>query len=178
MYANLLGDYIKGKDYSHLPPKIQEGIKLHRTIDNFIDTHPVVIELLHELYEHLPKISGIAVDLYFDHLLAKNWSSYHDKNFKDFVDDFYSINIENSEYYSKEFMFMLSKMKELDWLYAYRQHSGLVAACTGLSKRISFENSLAKAPEIYLIKEESIELAFNSFMSEAIPFFESYFKKN
>ena len=73
---------------------------------------------------------------------------------------------------------MMDKMKELDWLYNYRTHEGLTYACTGLSQRISFENSLAKAPQVYLEKEERITDAFKNFMAEAIPYFESYFKKN
>ncbi|MEJ6599444.1 MAG: ACP phosphodiesterase [Crocinitomicaceae bacterium] len=178
MHANLLGDSVKGKDYSHLPQKIQDGVKLHRTIDNYIDTHPVVLELLRELYKPLPKISGVAVDLYFDHLLARNWSSFHEKSLKEFVKDFYAIEFKTPEQYSYRFDFMIGKMKEFDWLYEYRNHSGLTQACLGLSRRISFENVLAKAPEIFLECEESIELAFNRFMSDAIPFFESYFKEN
>lgn len=178
MYANLLGDSVKGKDYSHLPQKIQDGVKLHRTIDDYIDTHPVVLELLRELYEPLPKISGIAVDLYFDHLLARNWSSFHNQDLKEFVQDFYAIEFETPEQYSDRFDFMIGKMKEFDWLYEYRNHSGLTQACSGLSRRISFQNALAKAPDIFLEREESIELAFNKFMSDAVPFFESYFKEN
>lgn len=178
MYANLLGDYVKGKDYSHLPVQIQKGIKLHRTIDNFIDTHPKVKELLHELYEPLPKISGIAVDLFFDHLLAKNWSSFHDLPLKDFVQNFYSVTISDLEFYPAEFKFMLSKMKEFDWLYEYRNFSGLEFACSGLSRRISFDNHLSFAPAVFLEKEKVIELVFNNFMIDAIPYFEDYFKKN
>lgn len=178
MYANLLGDSVKGKDYSHLPQKIQDGVKLHRIIDHYIDTHPVVLELLRELYEVLPKISGIAVDLYFDHLLARNWSSFHEKSLKEFVEDFYAIEFETPKQYSYQFDFMIGKMKEFNWLYEYRNHSGLTQACSGLSRRISFENALAKAPEIFIEREESIKLAFNKFMCDAIPFFESYFKGN
>ncbi|NRA10342.1 MAG: DUF479 domain-containing protein [Crocinitomicaceae bacterium] len=178
MYANLLGDNIKGKDYSHLPRKIQDGVKLHRTIDNYIDTHPVVLELLRELYNPLPKISAIAVDLYFDHLLARNWSKFHNQDLKQFVEDFYAIEFETPEQYSYPFEFMIGKMKEFDWLYEYRNHSGLTQACSGLSLRISFENALGKAPDIFLERKESIELAFNKFMSDAIPYFESYFKNN
>ena len=178
MYTNLLGDYIKGSDYSKYSEKTQEGIKLHRTIDNYIDTHPIVKNLLHELYEPLPKISGIAVDLYFDHLLARNWNQYHDASLFDFVQKFYAIKPEHSEDHTAHFNFMIDKMKEMDWLYAYRKHEGLVYACTGLSKRISFENALAKAPEIFLEKEASIELAFKQFMQEAIPHFKDYFKNN
>ena len=85
MQPNLFGDFVKGKDLSRYPEKIQEGILLHREIDNYIDHHPVILELIHELYIPLPKVAPIAVDLYFDHLLAKKWSEFHSLRLEDFV---------------------------------------------------------------------------------------------
>lgn len=178
MHANLLGDYIKGSNLSAYPEIIQKGVKLHRTIDNYIDTHPIIRELLHELHGPLPKISGIAIDLYFDHLLARNWRKYHDQDLKEFVKLFYASSANHMTFETREYQFMMDKMKEFDWLYNYRTHEGLTYACTGLSKRISFENSLWKAPDVFIEKEELITLTFNKFMKEAIPFFENYFKKN
>lgn len=178
MYANLQGDYIKGKDFSMYAEIVQEGVVLHRTIDNFIDTHPAVRELLHELYPHLPKISGIAVDLYFDHLLAKNWKQFHPMPLRQFIDEFYAFKPKFSDDFSPEFNFMLSKMKEFDWLYQYQFLDGLQKACTGLSRRISFENNLHEAATVYQKKEKEIERAFQLFMQDALPFYENYFKKN
>ena len=178
MYANLFGDYIKGRNYDYLPPLLQKGVHLHRTIDDFIDHHPVVVDLLHQLYADLPKIAGIAVDLYFDHLLARNWTSFHKESLRDFTNAFYNTPLEHEEHFTLEFQYMISKMKEFDWLYEYRKHEGLIKSCTGLSKRISFENVLGKAPEVFLEKESIIEEAFNNYMKDAIPFFNNYFKKD
>ena len=50
MYYNLFGDFVKGSDLSRFPIKIQEGIRLHREIDHYIDHHPYVRKLLHKLY--------------------------------------------------------------------------------------------------------------------------------
>ena len=76
MICNLYGDHVKGKKYSSYPSKIIEGILLHREIDHYIDNHPEVLALKKLLYSDLHKVSSIAVDLYFDHLLAKNWKKY------------------------------------------------------------------------------------------------------
>ena len=62
-------------------------------------------------------------------------------------------------------------MKHDDWLYNYQFHEGLEFASRGLSRRISFENSLYKAPEVYLEHEDAIESTFNIFMDDAIPYF-------
>ena len=54
MVSNLYGDFVKGRDYSHYPEIVQKGIYLHRSIDNFIDTHPAVTELRLSIYPKLP----------------------------------------------------------------------------------------------------------------------------
>jgi acyl carrier protein phosphodiesterase len=177
MYTNLMGDYIKGSKYSEFPVTIQQGIVLHRHIDHYIDTHPSVLKLLKELYPSLPKISGIAVDLYFDHLLAKNWGIYSDVDLHRFVQDFYLEESAYEDFFPFEFRFMLSKMKENNWLEKYQSFEGLTTACHQLSRRIPFDNALALAPEVFKQKEQVIQLAFDSFMKDAIPHFQKYFEK-
>jgi acyl carrier protein phosphodiesterase len=178
MHANLLGDSIKGSNLSKFPEIIQRGVRLHRATDNYIDTHPSVKELLSKLHEPLPKVSGIAVDLYFDHLLAKNWSRFHGVHLSQFVEAFYTATPKHHSFESKQYKFMIAKMKEMNWLYNYRTHEGLTYACSGLSKRISFDNLLHKAPDVYLENEALITDTFHRFMAEAISYFEDYFLRN
>lgn len=177
MYANLFGDFVKGKNYGHYSKTIQNGIKLHRTIDNYIDNHPAVTKLRRKLYTPLPKISGIAIDLYFDHVLAANWDEFHNQPLDSFLDNFHQKTIRKEDYNNPMFLFLIDKMKKGRWLYHYKSAQGLDNACFGLSKRISFPNVLDEAPEIFKEFEAEIHFAFNSFMSEAIPYFESYYKK-
>ncbi|MGJ8661357.1 MAG: ACP phosphodiesterase [Bacteroidota bacterium] len=167
MAANLLGDFIKGKDLSHYSKQTQKGIFLHRSIDTYIDHHPAVIDLLHILYKPLPKIAGIAVDLYFDHLLAKNWSNYHEMKLEDFIQRFYSsLNMNNPDF-TPTFKYMLIKMMEKNWLYQYQYKHGLHKACQGVSGRISFENELVHGVEVFEIYEEPIQRAFQLYMEDA-----------
>lgn len=177
MVANLFGDFVKGRDLSKYPPLIQKGIILHREIDSYIDHHPAVLNLMHQLYKSLPKISGIAVDLYFDHLLAKKWKNYHPTDLDDFIQNFYNIEIESLEFYNEEFLFMISKMKEMNWLHQYQFQEGLEKACNGLSRRISFENKLKDAPKVFLSKQKEIEECFEIFMDDAIPYYKDFSNK-
>ncbi len=169
MYANLNGDFVRGKDLSHFPKKIEQGILLHRMIDDYIDHHPVVLELLHKLYEPLPKVAGIAVDLYFDHILAKEWDQFHSKPLDQFIDEFYETKLENEEHYSPKFKLMISRMKEKNWLYQYQFEHGLMKACKGVSSRISFPNVLDTAHRVFKTYEKDVEKSFFAFMEEAIP---------
>lgn len=175
-YANLFGDFVKGTDFSNFPIKIQEGIHLHRTIDNYIDHHPVVLELLHKLYPELPKIAGIAVDLYFDHLLALKWENYHDLPLRTFVNHFYNAEIENREHYTTPFLITIERMKQYDWLFQYRTVEGLERVCNGLSHRISFDNALINGVEVFQKHEEAITAAFYIYMNDATVFFKNYFE--
>lgn len=169
MYANINGDFVRGRDLSHLPKKLEQGVLLHRMIDDYIDHHPVVLELLHKLYEPLPKVAGIAVDLYFDHILAKEWDKFHSKPLDKFIDEFYEATLENESHYPEKFKLMMSRMKEKNWLYQYQFEYGLMKACKGVSSRISFPNVLDTAHRVFKIYEKEVEKSFFAFMEEAIP---------
>ena len=174
MYFNLLGDFVKGSKFENYTEREVQGIRLHRTIDRYIDDHEAVLELLHELYNDLPKIAGIAVDLYFDHLLAKNWDKYHRLSLNDFISNFYAFPFDTTKYNSPMFELVISRMKQFDWLGSYRHREGLERACSGLSKRISFENKLSEAPKIFDKFENRINETFEAFMTDSIPFFKNY----
>lgn len=166
-HANLHGDFFKGSDYSGLPPKMKHGIVLHREIDHYIDHHPKVLELLHSLYPELPKIAGIAVDLFFDHLLAMHWQRYHSDSLRDFTRKFYASTPDNLNFYAPAYLHLLEKIKQGDWLFAYHSFEGLTQACSGLSHRITFANKLIQAPAVFLAHEKSITHCFEEFMADA-----------
>lgn len=167
MYYNLFGDYVKGSDLSRFPDKVQKGLWLHREIDDYIDHHPKVLELLHNLYPELPKISGIAVDLYFDHLLAKYWSDYHPVDLDEYLNKFYQTVPSHSDWFTDDFKFVLSKMIKGKWINKYGEFEGLKLTCERLSARIPFKNDLFKAPAVYHDMQKEIELTFRQYMTEA-----------
>lgn len=168
MLNNLYGDFVKGKDLSEYPAEVQKGLLLHREIDFYVDHHPAVLELTHKLFDVLPKVSGIAVDLYFDHLLAKNWNKFHPENLTNYLEHFYeSINV-SEKYYSAEFRFMIEKLVSKNWISYYSQLDGLDKACKGVSRRISFPNTLIHGKDVFLDFEVEIELSFGLYMKDAI----------
>lgn len=181
MVANLFGDFVKGKDYSFLPTIIQEGVLLHRQIDDYVDHHPQVTELRLHLYSELPKIAGIAIDLYFDHLLAKNWSVYHPDNLDHFVSSFldYTSNVQHLKFknpdfnYPPRFLNLLNAIDKHDLLRRYANVEGLSLASEGLSRRISFPNNLNEAVAVFKNNEKYIEEVFENYMKEAIVKFNS-----
>lgn len=171
MYANLFGDFVKGPNLSAYDEFVQKGIRLHRSIDYYIDNHPAVTELQHTLHSELPRIYGIATDLFFDHLLARDWTNYHPLPLEQFVDIFFQFPIDKGRFPNAEFWHVLEIMQAGSWIVNYQTRKGLEFACTGLSRRISFENNLAIAPLIFERHQAQIELAFEVYMKDAQLFF-------
>jgi acyl carrier protein phosphodiesterase len=174
MYANLYGDFVKGSRFSHYNEVIQNGILLHRQIDFYLDQHLAVKQLLHTLYGDLPKVAGIAVDLYFDHLLAKNWTAYHTQPSEEFLQLFYEYEPSCWNEYSDSFKQFSAAMRKYKWLNHYSEFEGLTKMCRGVSQQLSFVNKLTDAAAVFLIHETAITSCFQEFMSDAI----AHFKKS
>lgn len=171
MIANLFGDFVRGRNFDHFPPLIQEGIILHRQIDHYIDTHPLVRELKLELMTELPKVGPIAVDLFFDHLLAKNWEQYHIDQYDSFLLEFYKHESDYLGYYPTSFLQFMEKLRNHQWMNHYPTKYGLMKSCEGVSRRLSFETKLAEAHLVFEQKEETVEAVFHSFMKDALHHF-------
>ncbi|MFZ4723825.1 MAG: ACP phosphodiesterase [Paludibacter sp.] len=87
--GNFIADFVKGSKLNHFPTHIREGIVLHRKIDTYTDAHYAVHETIALLRPTFGRYSGIIVDMYFDHFLAKNFSTYAEKPLNKFAFHFY-----------------------------------------------------------------------------------------
>ncbi|MDR0729252.1 MAG: ACP phosphodiesterase [Prevotellaceae bacterium] len=87
--GNFIGDFVKGQQMAGYPPDVQEGIRHHRAIDRFTDTHPVVQQTKVLLREPFGRYAGIILDMYFDHLLAVHFDDYSPVRLPVFARRFY-----------------------------------------------------------------------------------------
>jgi acyl carrier protein phosphodiesterase len=92
MVGNFMGDFVKGRSaLEQFEPEIIRGIELHRAIDEFTDSHAVVSASKDRLRPKYRHYSGVIVDVFYDHFLARNWSDYHDELLPDFADRAYGV---------------------------------------------------------------------------------------
>jgi len=87
--GNFIGDFVKGNRLEAYPTHIRNGIVLHRKIDSYTDSHPVVRETIGLLRPTFGRYSGIIADMYFDYFLANNFSLYGRKSLNRFAFLFY-----------------------------------------------------------------------------------------
>lgn len=90
MVGNFYGDFIKGSDLSILPIELQKGVRLHRAIDSFTDSHPIVQALRKDFSPSIRKLSGVILDIYFDHVLCRSWQRFSQHEMADVLETFYT----------------------------------------------------------------------------------------
>lgn len=139
--GNLLGDLVKGSARQELNSNLQQGIKCHQVIDAFTDTHLVVQRSKARICLGYRRFAGILVDVFYDHLLAKNWSEYSNVPLEQFTAQIY----ESFQAYQGKIPAaaseVIARMAAEDWLGAYRNVTGVENALERISKRLSMRFS-------------------------------------
>ena len=142
LIGNFIGDFVKGKEYDAFPPEIQRGIRLHRKIDHFTDTHEIVTVSKDRLRSKYRHYAGVITDIYYDHFLAKNWSRFHPEALEPYTLAFYQIMDEQRDNLLDRVNYVLYHMKRDNWLYQYRTMEGIGKALHGISRRTKFDSKM------------------------------------
>jgi acyl carrier protein phosphodiesterase len=148
------------------PKKVQLGIQLHRAIDTYTDSHPLVKQVQSFLIPRFGHYSRVISDVFFDYFLAKNWKNYSNTDLEPFSLDSYRT-LSSSPYELPEaFCRMFHWMQAQNWLYAYREAAGIQAALDGLSRRARFDSKMNESTQVLWEKEEEIEALFFVFFQD------------
>ncbi len=179
--GNLIADTIKGtlnsKNFEGIPQSIINGVKLHRSIDFFTDNHSSVKESIHRLQPKYRKYSGILVDMFYDHFLAKNWHKYHNRPLEIFEDEIYDLFKKRKNEIPSVMDRMVNSMIKNKWLSNYKFEENLQWALTGLSKRAKYDSNMEHAifdlQKDYLLFQNEFETFFPQLKSHCDSFIEN-----
>ena len=167
MLGNLLGDFVKGSNFSSIPPEFHAGIRLHRQLDFFIDHNEHVLKIQRLIQDELPKVSGVSVDLVFDFLLASNWQHFSNKPMELFLDDFFDYAMAHTDRLPEPFQRFIASMAAEKYMYNYNKLMFLERAGSYLSKKLNYPNQLHRTKEVYESYAEEFQVAFFHFMDDA-----------
>lgn len=145
MVGNFIGDFVKGSQLEKYEDTIQRGIRTHREIDSYTDSHAIVRQSKDRLKAGYRHYSGVIVDIYYDHFLAANWHRYHDQDLEDFVEETYRTILGYEEILPARVKHMLGFMIPQNWLVSYRELDGIGQALAGLSRRTKFNSRMEYA---------------------------------
>jgi acyl carrier protein phosphodiesterase len=145
MIGNFIADSIKGSKYSTYPSEIQKGILLHRQIDTMTDAHPAFRNSTKRLHKNYGHYSGIIVDIFYDHFLAKNWAEYSDVPLADYIQEFYKILRNNFDVLPANIQKMAPLMMDSNWLLSYANLEGIDRVLSGMNRRTKNKSGMDKA---------------------------------
>jgi acyl carrier protein phosphodiesterase len=169
--GNFIGDFVKGRDLSdHYHPSICKGIALHRLIDEFTDQHPIVKKSKARLRPSYRHYAPVIVDIYYDHFLAANWSSYHKQPLAGFAKDCYHFTQEQAVILPEQVNRMLPYMMKGNWLVNYSKLEGIHQALTGMARRSKYDSKMDEA----IIDLRNYYDDFKAEFEEFIPLLKNY----
>jgi acyl carrier protein phosphodiesterase len=173
--GNMISDYVKGKKQFDYPPIVQKGIKLHRAIDNFTDTHAATQELKSFFRPQYRLYSGAFADVVYDHFLANDVQQFNtEADLKTFASNTYNLLENFTDIFPLPFQKMFPFMKEYDWLYNYRYAWGIEKSFGGLVRRSAYLTESAIAFEIFNQHYASMQICYNNFFADLTKFSLNY----
>lgn len=178
MIGNFIADHIKGNQFKHYHKEIQKGIFLHREIDTFTDAHEIVRKSKRRLHERYRHFDGVIIDIFFDHFLAKNWSSYSTIPLQIFANNVYEILQENSEILPIKSINFIKYMIEHNILYNYQFENGIEIVLRGMNQRTKGKSQMDLAIEDLKLFHQDFEndflIFFEDLQNHSIKFLKNY----
>ncbi|WP_111709556.1 acyl carrier protein phosphodiesterase [Lutibacter citreus] len=170
LIGNFISDAIKGKSYKKYPKEIQVGLILHRNIDNFTDTHPIVKRSMRRLNPRYRHFDGVIIDILYDHFLAKNWSNYSEIPLETYAENVYQFLTKHVDSFPEELQKLLPNMIKYNWLVNYASLEGIERVLGGMNRRTKGISQMDLAIEDLKLHYDEFEADFTSFFQEIIDF--------
>lgn len=169
--GGLMGDFVKGFLPAGLPPALASGVALHRAIDSFADRHPAFIKSRSRVSTTRRRVSGVLVDLFYDHLLARDWPDYGPGTLESYTLQLYASLDDFSGDLPEKAREIGDLMRRNDWLCAYRNVAAVGQAIDRMSiYRLRRANPLAGGIEEFLADADGFEADFRRFLHDALAF--------
>ena len=176
MIGNFIADSVKGSSYNKFPGGIKKGILLHRAIDFYSDNHPVFAKSVQRLRVSplqrgikgdlsYGKYTGVIVDIFYDHFLAKNWKNYSEKNLQQYADEVHSLMLKNILLMPDKSLMFLKYAIRTNRLVSYATLDGIGEVLYGMSRRTTFKSNMefatAELKEYYSEFENEFKIFFD-----------------
>jgi len=145
MFGSLIGDFVRGAIDPTLPPGVRAGIALHRSIDTYTDAHADVAAARALFVPPFRRYAGILLDVWFDHLLARQWARYGEGALEEFSDNVRALLALNPARVPERMRAFVAYLGAHDLPAAYRDSAIVGDVVRGMSRRLTRANPLEDA---------------------------------
>jgi acyl carrier protein phosphodiesterase len=169
LIGNLAGDFVKGRIGDNVPLGIADGIRQHRRVDAFTDSHPSVSAFRRVLIPEHAHYARVIADVFFDHFLAVDFTRYASESLDDFLRRVYNTIDPHANHLPGRLRFVYPRMRDEGWLSSYQTVEGIRLALGGISHRLSRRPQLA--PAVHFLQDEhraTLEQIFHEFLPDVM----------
>lgn len=171
MAGNLMADFVKGNAIDLLPAAVQAGVRFHRAVDRFTDEHPLHVQSRRRLGREWGRVSGILIDIYYDHLLARHWNRFAPHPLRLWLDRAYARFLPCCLTLPSRYHATGLRLVRDDLLMTYAEAQGVEQALERLSRRLAKGHfSLERAMPVLAAADEGLEEDFLRFFPELCAF--------
>lgn len=176
--GGVIGDWIKGALPAGLPDDLARGAALHRAIDSHAESHSAFCRSRTRVSPQRRRYAGVLVDIYYDHLLARDWAAYHPMPLKDFNEGVYRRIEARLDDLPAEAQRVMRLMAREDWLSSYARMDGVADVLARMSRRARQPNPLGGGEAELLADSEGFLRDFRHWLADARDFAEQWRKAN
>ncbi len=171
MLGNFLGDFVNKSLENQFEYSIKQGIFMHKKLDTFTDSHPDFLRSRKRISSINRRLSGVLIDIFYDHFLAKNWYDYSSISLEEYANNFYKILKKFYYCLPEKLIKRMPYIIEENWLLSNRDISGIERTVERISKRFSNTRHPLVNPIDELINNyEGLENDFKCFYPNAIEY--------
>jgi len=162
----MLGDFWRGTPDAEWPAPVQGGVRLHRKIDVYTDSHPLVATARRLFAPPHRRYAGILLDVYFDHVLARHWPRYSDESLEDLSSDMLSLLSANARWLPEGLTRFAVYMRRNGLFATYAEHATVERVLAGIGMRLRHANPLASAAPVLWDHAEELDRSFAEFFPQ------------
>lgn len=168
--GGVVGDWIKGPLPGPLPDDLSRGVTLHRAIDSFAETHPAFQTSRSRISLGRRRYAGVLVDVFYDHLLARDWLEHHDQPLTAYCRKVYRMIGDRLGHLPEASHPALKLMAAEDWLSSYADMKGIADVLARMSRRARQPNPLAGSEQELLDDINGFGQDFDNWLQDALRF--------
>jgi len=177
LVGNMISDFVKGKARLGYTAGVQQGIMLHRQIDDYTDTHAATQQAKTIFRPHYRLYSGALVDVVYDHFLANDPALFTETSLLRFTASVYQTLEQYHVQLPSRFLLMLPYMKAEDWLYNYRTREGIGKSIQGLVRRSAYLTDHQTAQRLFNEHYEFLKACYQVFIQDVKTFAEEQLRQ-
>lgn len=172
--GGVAGDWIKGPLPAGLPDDLARGVALHRAIDSHAESHPAFCRSRTRISAPRRRYAGVLVDMFYDHLLARDWATFHAQPLHEFCFGVYRhLEARMGDLPVASHAALRLMMRE-DWLASYAGMEGVAAVLARMSRRARRPNPLSGGELEFLADAEGFHRDFQLWLADAAVFSEQW----